>query len=1140
MPNTDLPHPTLQPITTTINGATDLPVIPSLPPLEMPEVAEFPSSVEQARSSSTLPPTVPLNLRDTNLTANIPSPPLPPQSDIEGIIPHSPSSLHSLYPPSGLRKSISVDSFIRNRPNTFMSSAGRQVRIHTVGAGSGETWGFPQGLPIAWHPSPVDGDTPQVSYRERDTRFPLSGRSRGASISTVGDNSGQSLAEDSDNEHPRVASGVIKGKERLRPVIPHGELPLPPKSSALSSPSSISSLSAASSNARDDTPRMPSISPVATPRWSPHLAGPASAPGRSRSESLASGTGKKHLQLNATASYDFLTDVTVALVGEPRCGKSAAISKGLKAYGLSEPAKMRDGMDLDKSFGYIVREGTLVHEHSPERVLRVLEVDSPSLQIEPNLADLRLWPKAAPRLDGVIVCYDVSQEASFAQVEYLLKGFRELKLPTVVFACKSDLTHHIESHEVYTLLNEYDVGLIEVSVHEDWGKANLRRGFDWLLGSIFRHRRPRPIGDNTYQNPASPDVLVSPPPWDISRSATATPIASTSGAYASQTMSSRYSQSSAAPGPTSPTRTRSTSDLLSSEHEKLKNRELEKDKSHDIMDLPTSGSMSSSSLHAGAAMMNDGLSSVDEVVEERVDSLSKDKDPNRTVPWATLEELLDKLLFLAVSGDDRAYISHFLLTYRRFARPRSVVLAMQKRMRQLDQPSSDPMFACFAQMRICHLLEVWVQDYPHDFAVGTAATALNALVKSIISKTHLLHYGSDFLPFLEARPVVDKDAAWALKDEEPADESDDSYSILDDEEDVRVADIQSPVSVPIMQPLSHKKTYTGLPPMARERKSSLPLTAKALVMANAPPSNMNEPVELSPKQTIRELRRISDELYILDSEHVAQEITRIGTKLFLQIEPRHWLQHTLVSGKKEAETDSIARFSQVSNHLADWVVSLILCHDKPKARSRQIEKLVEIAQKLRAHNNYSALRAFVAGINNAVYQGDPTMEIFQQRAPGLWKSLQSWDLLLQYVRSHRAYRMALRNTKGPCIPALEVHLSDLIRAHEGNPDFNPNDRSRIHWAKFSMIGKFINTTTQFQDQCRTSEDYMFPERENINHLLMKECVMDPQMQRSRITPPSDMDEVDDHTKPNLPRTLSRDNGVPPKEAAIFRRLKFWE
>lgn len=81
----------------------------------------------------------------------------------------------------------------------------------------------------------------------------------------------------------------------------------------------------------------------------------------------------------------------------------------------------------------------------------------------------------------------------------------------------------------------------------------------------------------------------------------------------------------------------------------------------------------------------------------------------------TIDELLDKLLFLAVSADgtpchcdfgrfiqqciDPAFITHFLLTYRRFATPRSVLLAMQKRLRQLDSPSGDPMFACFAQMR---------------------------------------------------------------------------------------------------------------------------------------------------------------------------------------------------------------------------------------------------------------------------------------------------------------------------------------------------------------------------------------------------------------------------------------------------------
>jgi hypothetical protein len=95
---------------------------------------------------------------------------------------------------------------------------------------------------------------------------------------------------------------------------------------------------------------------------------------------------------------------------------------------------------------------------------------------------------------------------------------------------------------------------------------------------------------------------------------------------------------------------------------------------------------------------------------------------------------------------------------------------------------------------------------------------------------------------------------------------------------------------------------------------------------------------------------------------------------------------------------------------------LILCHERPRNRARQVEKFVDIAMKLRQMNNYSALRAFVAGINNAT--DDHTMEAFKSKSPDHWKNLQSWDVLLQQTRAHRSYRLALRNSKGACIPAL--------------------------------------------------------------------------------------------------------------------------
>jgi threonyl-tRNA synthetase len=88
-------------------------------------------------------------------------------------------------------------------------------------------------------------------------------------------------------------------------------------------------------------------------------------------------------------------------------------------------------------------------------------------------------------------------------------------------------------------------------------------------------------------------------------------------------------------------------------------------------------------------------------------------------------------------------------------------------------------------MSICRLLADWIHDYPHDFAVRDTAGALSALVKSIIAKTHLIHYGLEFLPFLEVLPnLVDQDTIWALKVEGPTYESDDSYSIFEEDEDL--------------------------------------------------------------------------------------------------------------------------------------------------------------------------------------------------------------------------------------------------------------------------------------------------------------------------------------------------------------------
>lgn len=104
--------------------------------------------------------------------------------------------------------------------------------------------------------------------------------------------------------------------------------------------------------------------------------------------------------------------------------------------------------------------------------------------------------------------------------------------------------------------------------------------------------------------------------------------------------------------PNSPTRARSTGDLLS-EHEKSRTRDWQIDKDGAYNGIGRSSS--------NAVVMQQTPPTSTEVLDVIVDpppnkKESKEKDASSR-PWATLDELLDKLLFLAVSGDGKQSVA---------------------------------------------------------------------------------------------------------------------------------------------------------------------------------------------------------------------------------------------------------------------------------------------------------------------------------------------------------------------------------------------------------------------------------------------------------------------------------------------------
>jgi len=128
--------------------------------------------------------------------------------------------------------------------------------------------------------------------------------------------------------------------------------------------------------------------------------------------------------------------VTVAVVGCSGCGKSSIIKKGCKAYAMSEPTigmPVTDGKDQFRCrFGLSTnrlhnltlpstdtsRLGKINQGPNMTGSLRVFEADLSDFHLDNPSS--RVWPDFAPRVDGVIVCYDSSSLTSFTHVERLV------------------------------------------------------------------------------------------------------------------------------------------------------------------------------------------------------------------------------------------------------------------------------------------------------------------------------------------------------------------------------------------------------------------------------------------------------------------------------------------------------------------------------------------------------------------------------------------------------------------------------------------------------------------------------------------------------------------------------------------------
>lgn len=95
----------------------------------------------------------------------------------------------------------------------------------------------------------------------------------------------------------------------------------------------------------------------------------------------------------------------------------------------------------------------------------------------------------------------------------------------------------------------------------------------------------------------------------------------------------------------------------------------------------------------------------------------------------------------------------------------------------------------------------------------------------------------------------------------------------------------------------------------------------------------------------------------------------------------------------------------------------------------------------------------IAGVNGTpVHRLTQTKELIP---PLVQKDFMRLVILMSTQKSHFAYRLAWENSPSEKIPFLPLHRRDLVSAEEGNKTFLDENKTRINWSKFEVMGEVV-------------------------------------------------------------------------------------
>ncbi|CEJ54122.1 hypothetical protein PMG11_00444 [Penicillium brasilianum] len=804
------------------------------------------------------------------------------------------------------------------------------------------------------------------------------------------------------------------------------------------------------------------------------------------------------------SSRSSLPEVTIAVVGEDNAGKTSFIKSALDMKGTPLSVSTRKKMSLDGSV-YIVR--------LLEIDLKQVTFDQDLNIVWPGVNK----DSGSPIVDGVLLLYDATQPERLEKTIELADALDDTTVPCVLVACKCDqLPEESElgpihaRHDIYRTSPESPrsqqmcIALVLRSVigHRAGLAASDCNNPPPPASAQPQHPQSAPPPPRTTTKSFPPDA--SPSNWHHTRANSETPSVVLSGAAggSANLVSDRTVDGNGAHRlPTDKVRLSN----LAQKHASSPSRNARSNSQPVRPQTPPTGArlnprrpsaqgdisptqehlrqrLQPTWRHSGGSDAFNSFLNMEDEMEDGAQPASpgavlRPKPSSESNSSAEIglsfDELVDRLVALPMSKQDSKFSAIFLCLYRKFAAPATLLNALISRFDKNEASNVDQLARMADQLRLLNVIASWASEYPGDFANPKTKKRINEFVTTL-EKSHFYMFAAKEIGSYLDTNAEDDDIGWAFSDgdvDESAftetffDNSGRSSPVpfmtgtYDDDEDDEVEED------PIYSSMSAIDLSEGLHDSTSRLSGTLSISSNT----DKPSSTMNQSftlltVEAAQKESLRlemtgrtSLSKIQWRYFMeTPDEEFARELTRIDWIMYNSFRPRDLVRHVSISGvdkDKIRSLQNVNRMIKHFNHVAFFVASMILLRDKPKHRARCLEKFMSIAVKLRRQNNYNALGAVIAAINGTpVHRLTQTRELIPVASQ---KEFMRLVILMSTSRSHSAYRLAWDNSFSERIPFLPLHRRDLVSAEEGNKTFLGENKSRINWKKFEVMGEVV-------------------------------------------------------------------------------------